>query len=73
MPGFPKSMDNPLFYWSPTCSTNWDPHFVMATQAVQLQIYLTGIFLQLNPVDKTQLFLDKTHKDNATGDTAIAV
>jgi len=47
MPGFPQGVHHPLLNRPATRATDGDASLVMATQAVQLSILLTGVFLQL--------------------------
>lgn len=57
MPRFAKCMNDSLFYWPSTGSTNWYPHFVMTAQAIELLIFLPSIFFQFNPKQRTSNYV----------------
>ena len=43
MPVFSQSCYHTLFYWTSTSSANWDAHFIVASQAVQLVLKIIKI------------------------------
>ena len=52
MPGFAKGVHNSLLDGPTARTADGDPHFVMATQAVQLTILLTRLRIKLNSANQ---------------------